>query len=95
MDNKHAPASCVLKIKVVPGASKSGISGWLGDALKVRVAEPPEKGKANKAIVKVIARALSLPVDAVSIIKGETSSRKVIQLHGISSEDLHSRLSDC
>ena len=47
-----------LPVKVVPGSSKNCIAGWLGEALRVRVMAPPERGKANTAVEKVIADAL-------------------------------------
>ena len=43
-----------LKVRVVPGASRSAISGWLDDVLKVRVSAQPEKGKANTAVVVLL-----------------------------------------
>ena len=72
-----------LKIKVVPGASKSGVSGWLGEMLKVRVAAPPEKGKANTAVLKLLAKELQLPESALSIAAGGTSQLKVIEIQGV------------
>ena len=42
-----------LEVKVVPGASRSEVTGWLGDSLKIRVAAPPERGKANAAVVRM------------------------------------------
>ncbi len=50
------PALITLKVKVVPGASRTQLSGWLGDMLKVRVSAPPEKGKANAAVEALLAR---------------------------------------
>lgn len=84
--------SAKLKIKVVPGASSSGIAGWLGDDLKVRVSAPPEKGKANAAVEAVLCEALDLPGRAVRIISGETSQRKVVEIHGLSSAEILRRL---
>lgn len=71
-----------LNVKVVPGASRSEICGWLGDALKIRVAAPPERGKANAAIEGLICAKLDLPKSAVRIISGGTSSRKIVDIFG-------------
>ena len=71
-----------LAIKVVPGASRSGIAGVLGDRLKVRVAAPPEGGKANRALVEVLARWLG--VRDVEIIAGHSSAEKIVRVSGVS-----------
>ncbi|QEG22877.1 DUF167 domain-containing protein [Mariniblastus fucicola] len=76
-----------IPIKVVPGASRTQIAGWLGDALKVRVSEPPEKGKANKAVCKLVAGKLGLSADSVQVVGGSTSARKVIEIEGVSASE--------
>ena len=78
-----------LKIKVIPKASKNAIVGWLGDELKIMVTAAPEKGKANKAVVEVLARALQLPKHSVQIVAGSTSARKIIELCDISKNEFH------
>jgi uncharacterized protein (TIGR00251 family) len=82
-----------LKIKVLPGASSSGIAGWLGDTLKVRVSAPPEKGKANAAVEALLAKALDLPDGAVRIASGQSSPRKVVEIDGLSHAEILERLS--
>jgi len=73
-----------LKVKVVPGASRSGLCGWLGDSLKVRVSAPPEKGKANAAVIKLLAKELQVPASAFSISSGKASQQKTIEITGVS-----------
>ena len=82
-----------LRVKAVPGASSSGIAGWLGDTLKVRVSAPPEKGKANAAVEGVIAKALDLPDGAVRIVAGQSSQWKVVEIEGLSHAEVLGRLS--
>jgi uncharacterized protein len=57
-----------LKVKVVPGASRTDIAGWLGDSLKVRVSEPPEKGRANAAVEALLCKAMNLPSGSVRVV---------------------------
>ena len=72
-----------FRLKVVPGASRSKVAGWLGDALKITVAVAPEKGKANAAIEKLLAGFLDLPLSQVSIVAGHTHPHKTIEVCGL------------
>ena len=67
-------------IKAVPGASRDEITGVIGDRLKVRISAPPEAGKANKAICKLIANALKVKVKQVSIESGKTNPEKIVRI---------------
>lgn len=69
-----------LSIKVVPGASRDEISGWLGDRLKIRVKAPAESGKANTAVIKLLASALKISRRDITIISGGASPRKTIEI---------------
>ena len=81
-----------LKVKAVPGASRDEIAGWLGDALKVRVSAPPEKGKANAAVCALLAKQLDLSKGAVSVVQGHGNAHKRLQLDGIDAATLKARL---
>jgi len=81
-----------LKVKVVPGASRTEIVGRLGDALKVRVAAPPEGGKANREVAALLAAKVGLPQAAVSIVSGLSSSAKVVAFTGLDEAGLRARL---
>lgn len=85
--------SVKLSVKVVPGASRTGIAGWLGDALKVRVSAPPERGKANAAVEATVALALGLPPGSARIVAGGQSPRKILEISGLSEQEIHRRLS--
>ncbi len=67
----------LIRVKAVPGASRDQIAGPLGDRLKVRVAAPPEEGKANKAIGALLAKTLEVSKDRVQLVKGQTSAEKL------------------
>ena len=70
----------VLRVKAVPGASRDAIAGPLGDRLKVRVAAPPEGGRANEAIVRLLAEALGVPIAAIAIVQGHAAPLKVVRV---------------
>jgi len=72
-----------LKLKIVPKASRNVIAGWLGEELKIKVTAAPEKGKANQAVVALLANALGLPKQAIIITAGQTSVRKTVEIDGI------------
>lgn len=77
-----------LRLKVVPGAARAGIVGWLGPSLKVRVTAAPEKGKANAAVAELLAAELQLPASAVRIVSGQGSPKKVVEIEGASEADI-------
>ena len=83
-----------LPIKVVPGSSRNGIAGWLGDTLRVRVTAPPERGKANAAVESLLCEVLGLPGGSVRVVSGSTSPRKIVEIVGISEADARQRLID-
>ena len=75
-----------LSIKVVPGARKDRVVGCYGDAIKVQASSPPEKGRANEAVIELIARELRVSAAQVRIVRGHSQPRKVIEVQGISQE---------
>jgi hypothetical protein len=81
-----------LSVKVVPGASKSQVVGWLGKDLKIRVTKPAEKGKANREAEALICEMLSIPAGSARIVSGNSSARKVLAISGISNAELQIRL---
>jgi len=84
----HPQPSARLKVKVVPGSSRDGIVGWLGDALKIKVTAPPEKGRANEAVVAMLADRLGLATDAITVVSGHSSPSKVITITGMDDEGM-------
>ena len=79
-------------MKVTPGASRDAVVGWLGDAVKVAVREPAERGRANAAVERLLATALGVPAASVRIAAGGTSSRKVVVVDGLEAGEVHRRL---
>ena len=87
----NAPA-CRLRVKVVPGASRTEVVGLLGAAVKVRVAAPPEGGQANREVCALLADRLGLPLAQVTVVAGPASPNKVIGLVGIAETEAKARL---
>jgi len=85
-------ATTRLQLRVSPGASRAGIVGRHGEAWKVRVAAPPEDGRANDAVVALLADALALPRRDVDIVSGHASRDKVVSVAGIGPDEVARRL---
>lgn len=81
-----------LKLKVVPNASRTRLMGWLGDSLKVAVSAPPESGKANTAVLELLAQSLETPIRNLQLLSGHTQSRKVVRVTGLSDAELQTKL---
>jgi uncharacterized protein (TIGR00251 family) len=82
-----------LRLRVVPGSASSGIVGRHGEGWKVRVAAPPERGKANEAVVRLLARTLGLPARSVTLVSGHGGRDKMVEVAGIDPAETESRLS--
>lgn len=82
-----------LRVKVVPGSSRDAVAGWLGDELKVRVSAPPERGRANAALEKLLARVLGVARKSVHVVSGQSSAHKRVEVAGLSDAEIARRLS--
>jgi uncharacterized protein len=82
----------MLRVKAVPGAKRDAIVGLLGDRLKVRVAAPPEGGRANESIRRLITQALGLSAKAISIESGATSPEKLLRIRATRVEQVADQL---
>jgi uncharacterized protein (TIGR00251 family) len=82
-----------LQIKVIPSSSRDSIAGWLEDVLKIKVQAPPEKGKANKSVIRLLEKTLQLSTGSVEISSGTTSSSKIIEIHGVDETTIVNKLS--
>jgi uncharacterized protein len=81
-----------LQLRVAPGASRPGVVGRHGLAWKVRVAAAPERGKANDAVLDLLAATLSLPRSSVTLVSGAGSRDKIVELAGIEPDEIERRL---
>ena len=74
------PGGVRLAVQITPNAKKTEVIGVLDDALKLKLQAQPIEGKANEALVKYLAAALSVPRSAVTITHGLTNKRKLIEV---------------
>ena len=89
-----APADkfIILQVKVVPGASRNRVAGRYGDGIKVQVTAPPEKVKANHAVIAILAQWLDIHPTLIEITAGLTQPRKTVRLGGLAAETLQAKL---
>ncbi|UCH77394.1 MAG: DUF167 domain-containing protein [Candidatus Coatesbacteria bacterium] len=81
-----------LEVEVTPRSSRPGVAGRRGQALWVRVAAPPERGRANKEVQEVVASFLGLARGAVSIARGASARRKILEIEGLDASGLEEAL---
>lgn len=81
-----------LRLRVSPGARKTELVGRHGDAWKVRVSVPAENGRANAAVLKLLAERVGLPLRAVSLVSGHAAREKVVQVDGLDRDESERRL---
>jgi len=82
----------VLRVHVQPGASGEGIAGVHGNALKVRVRAPATSGRANDAVLSLLAKELGVPATALTLTGGASSRDKRVRFAGLSAAELEKRL---
>jgi uncharacterized protein len=85
--SKHT-TDLTFTVQVVPRASKSEVIGEHDGVLKVRLAAPPVDGAANRELIRVLAKCFNLPQNAVRIVSGLNSKRKVVRAHGAHADQL-------
>lgn len=84
----------LLAVKAVPGARRGQVAGVLGTRLKVRVAAPPEDGRANAAICELIAAELGRKPRDVRVVTGHSSPEKTVQVTGVRPDEILARFAD-
>jgi uncharacterized protein (TIGR00251 family) len=84
--------SVVLRVHVQPGAGRSAVVGRHGDALKLRVAAPPEGGRANEAVKALLAETFGVKPADVELTSGGSSRMKRFRLDHVDVEEFRSRL---
>ena len=83
-----------LALRVSPGAARSAVVGRHGAGWKVRVAAAPEDGKANAAVVRLLADAVRVSTKDVAIVSGHASRDKIVALTGVDTDEIERRLAE-
>ena len=76
----------LVPVKVVPKASRDRIVGELDGAMKISVSAAPERGAANAAVCKLVAKSLGIRTQQVTVESGHASPRKTLRISGVSAE---------
>lgn len=84
----------VIRVRVQPRASRSEIVGREGDVWRVRLTAPPAEGRANAALVALLAETLDVRRSDVAILRGQTSRDKLVEIAGLGEDQVASRLAD-
>lgn len=87
-----AKLSTRVRLRVSPGARRSELVGRHGEGWKVRVAAAPEGGRANDAVLDLLAAELELPRRSLSIVSGRSAREKVVLMEGIDQAESERRL---
>ncbi|OQY07750.1 MAG: hypothetical protein B6I25_00940 [Planctomycetales bacterium 4572_13] len=82
----------VITVKIVPGSSRTEAVGSYGQLYKIKIAAPPEKGKANKMLIHFLAEQLNIKKNAIQIKSGRTNAVKQILLQGVTTQDVQAHL---
>ena len=82
----------MLKVRVQPKDSKNLVEGYVGDTFRLRVTAPPENGKANAAVIALLAAALDINRSRLTIIKGTRSRDKIVSVESLTLEEAGRRL---
>ncbi|HET6371313.1 MAG TPA: DUF167 domain-containing protein [Nitrospiria bacterium] len=81
-----------LAVRVRPNAREDRIVGRVGDVLQVKVGAPPQEGKANSALIRLLSETLGMPRSCVSIVRGEHSRDKRVLVEGLGAEEIERKL---
>jgi uncharacterized protein (TIGR00251 family) len=84
--------SCTLGVRLKPNARQDSIELASDGSLSIRVHAPPVEGKANTALVKLLADKLDIPKSCVSVLHGLASKSKVVQVNGLTKEEALARV---
>ena len=84
--------STTIRLRLTPRSSRDALIGWDGDVLRARVSAPPLDGRANAALLKLLASALGVSSRDVTLVRGARGREKTVEILGLGKADVDARL---
>ncbi|MGE5700621.1 MAG: DUF167 domain-containing protein [Deltaproteobacteria bacterium] len=84
--------SATLSVRVLPRSPRDEVAGLAEGAVRIRLTAPAVENRANDALVRFLSRSLGIPRRQVELLVGERGRRKLVRIHGLSSEEVYRRL---
>jgi uncharacterized protein YggU (UPF0235/DUF167 family) len=81
-----------VRVHVTPGSRESVIGEWTSGVLRAKVREVAQQGRANEAVVRLLAKSLAVPPTAVTLKRGATSREKLFEIDGLDDDEVRRRL---
>jgi uncharacterized protein (TIGR00251 family) len=81
-----------ISVTVSPGAARTELVGKHSDGWRARIAAPPERGRANEALIELLADTLAVPRSSVRVVSGLAAKKKVVEVDGLTTADSERRL---
>ena len=91
---RESGGAVTFSVRVQPGARKSGVTGVAGEALKLATTAPALEGRANEAVVELLAKLLRVPKSSITIAAGRSGRTKVVKVAGVASAAVSNRLNE-
>lgn len=89
---RDTPDGCTLLVRVHAGAKRNAVTGTHDGAVKISLTTPPTGGRANEALIALLAEHLSLPRARVTLVSGAASRSKTLRITGLNAREVESRL---
>lgn len=77
-----------ISIKVQPNAGRNEVVGVINGVWKIKIAAPPDKGKANQELIEFLSDTLGVRKNNITILRGQTSHNKVVSVGGLTADDV-------
>ena len=81
-----------LRVHLTPRSARDEVLGLEGDVLRARVTAPPVEGRANEALLRLLAEALGVPKSSLRIVRGQRSREKLVSVEGLDAAEVQRRL---